>query len=225
MIKPPTAKLTLLALVATTSLSQAVVLVASQNLEIQRDNTVSSGFINVTNGNGISTTDRYAIYRFDSTTDFGATAGSATFTLTPGNGVVGPFSFSVFGVNDGIGADETFSEVGFVPNAGVVFDAAADLGFSLTNVTLLGTASGVTAGTNLSFSDASLSTFIQGDMNGTVTLLVVRNEEGGGTSNFLNRTTVANGTAPTLEVLAIPEPSSLALLGLGMIGFLARRRR
>jgi hypothetical protein len=205
----------------------ADIIVASHDLVIRRGPTKESS----TSGANLhakastnNSTDRVVLLRFDSA-NFGANTSAATFLLNANPDTVtqfqGTFNYRVWGVNDGDPQDEVFTEAGYNPgDANTVYDGSANL-IDTTQLTNLGDVNSISAGDNFNFSSAALTSFIQADTNGTVALLVERLSLGGN-STFYSR---ENQTAPPrLDITVVPEPTSLALLGLGSL-LVARRRR
>jgi len=74
-----------------------------------------------------------------------------------------------------------------------------------------------------SFSSAALTAFVNADSNGEVSFLITRGNMG--TSGNQARFQVKEvGLGPILDVTLVPEPSIFALLSLGGLAFLIRRR-
>jgi hypothetical protein len=91
-----------------------------------------------------------------------------------------------------------------------------------TNPTLLTTGNTVTFGSSVSF-----TSLVEASRGGTLSLLVKQATEGNPASReILRLRTVESATDPVLTITAIPEPSSIALLGgFAILGFTVARRR
>ena len=218
---------TALAVAATASpLGAATIITASQDHTIRRfDGTAGvENNLHVKQSNS-NATDRFVMLRFDSA-ELGSSITSATFLFSanPDSSVQfqNTYTFEVWGVSDGDPQDEKFVEgaANYDPNvAGGLFNNSTNL-LDGSQVTSLGTFV-ASAGTQVSLNTPALLTFLQADSNDTATLVVTRVTNIGGNSTFLDRT---SPSPPRLSVESIPEPSTLALFALGVLG-LARRRR
>lgn len=170
--------------------------------------------------------NRFVMIRFDSTL-FGALATSAEFQITVGPSsswtipAAGSNQFKLWGVNDGDLQDEAVVQASYDPDASVdnIFNAGnppvksaqlTDLGNFTANL-----------GDTVTINNAALLAFVQADTNDIVTLVITRNLNNSGNSVFADSTSI---TPPSLTVEAVPEPGSLALLGLGGLAMLRRRR-
>lgn len=95
------------------------------------------------------------------------------------------------------------------------------------DVAVAATASGQSI--SLNFSAASLAD-LANDTNGFLTIVAeYRGQNNAGYGGFtglgFESKDMAGGTAATLDIEVAPEPASTSLLGLGLIGFLLRRKR
>ena len=187
------------------------------------------GNIHVKDATGLNATDRFGLLRFDST-GFGVNVDSASFSITadPDTGTFwqGTYTYNVYGVIDGDGEDEDISEATYDPNGvGRLFENTASF-IDLSQVTSLGTLDNVSAGDTATLSNPALLTFLQGDTNDIVTLVLVRTSSGGsGNSVFLPSTTGNIAERPQLTFTVIPEPSTALLGGFGVVLLLRRRRK
>ena len=73
------------------------------------------------------------------------------------------------------------------------------------------------------FTSPALAAFINADTNGEVSFLITRGEPQSGSSNQARFQVKESGLSSVLDVVPVPEPSMLALLGLGAL-LLARKR-
>ena len=126
---------------------------------------------------------------------------------------------TVWGLNDGDAGelwDESIIWVDAPAN-----DTASGAGF-LSNATYLGEFGNITnaSGGTGDFSADALKDFLNADTDGVATFMC------GSPNGFTYLATKENGVmaGPTLTVEEIPEPTTLSLIGLGVLGLLRRRR-
>jgi hypothetical protein len=141
-------------------------------------------------------------------------------------------SWTVYGLNDSA-TDDLWSESGITYNnaPGMVAAALGTLSLDLTKLTSLGTlavpASAPAPGVTVTSAVATLNlnSFLAADTNKLVTLVIVAGSDANGTWYIANKENTSGLAAPTLllpNATAVPEPATLAILGLG--GILLRRR-
>lgn len=232
-----------------TTPAQAVVvnLIAHADVDLRSADLAPHGFdrtvMVIGNGGGDPATQRNfkGMVRFELPADF-ATATSATFELT--RAVARNFNagMNVSGLNDGPADNwlevngSNIGPVGSDPNlVGTTWNNApgnivtSTFEFSdsslLGTFTTLGTSNGGASGDTYSITGANLVNFLNLDSNGFVTLLLGRNNVSSQQEQWAaeNHTSLA---APTLilEYTPIPEPASLALMGLGGLVLVVRKR-
>jgi hypothetical protein len=198
----------------------APVIVASQDHTLRRGPSIESN-IHIKQSTNNST-DRVGMIRFDSA-DFGANVTDVAFLLTATtstNAYDGSYVFRVWGVNESSSYDELFVEGGYVPGTGNLSDGSDNL-IDESILTQLGDSATISVGETINLNTPELLAFVQGDTNGTVTLVVERLTLGNN-SVFLDRT---SGSPPRLDITVIPEPASLVMGLFGMTLIAVRRRR
>jgi len=147
----------------------------------------------------------------------------ATFELTPvdtglGDNPNGTATFEVLG-----SIDKVWDELTLVVGSGTNGDESL-----LNNSTSLGTFNmtdqGTTTPGTVNFSNSALTTFLDNNAGGNVTLIVQRTAWNGG--SYVHAFSSKEGlSSPNLSVTPVPEPSAAILAILGLIGLFAIRRR
>jgi len=83
-------------------------------------------------------------------------------------------------------------------------------------------------GLEVSYTGQDLADFLNADTNGLATFILVRTAGSNSAANFSVGTTErseASGLRPVLTAVSVPEPSSLAVLAIGGVSVLVRRRK
>ncbi len=189
-----------------------------------------------------STTRRKAYMKFDLTGQNADPAQAATFTVTydgssTDGGDTHPMQVYALktGFTPGTGILGThWSETAITWNkapgnstSGSTFTADFSSVGSSFNIDNSG-GNKTTAGTMFSVTLPTLSSFLQADNTVTIGIAATNNSNATPIFRYLSSetgtTTGQTGTAPRLSFEVIPEPASMALLGLGGLMFLSRRR-
>lgn len=168
--------------------------------------------------------DRWSIMRFsisDSTGPF--SAASLELEQVSGSGA----DFVLYGIPD-LGADEFFDQSTYTFNTSAYATTSSgssnDGGLDKTSLIELGTFT-TTGAQTISFSDPDLLNFVNADTNDMVALILYQSTQSKFVRAF-NSSEATSGQLPELNVTAVPEPGTYALLvGLAsMAGILLRRR-
>ena len=141
------------------------------------------------NGDKYDYLERFAIIRFDSK-DFGKNVTAAAFHISAKDTDThdARFSFRLYAVRDGDKYDEKFTEEKYDPkNEDSVYKNNRNM-LDARQVILLGHFR-TERGRNVTFTRPGLLKLIQGDTNGTVTLIVTRDTESPKNSTFYDRRT------------------------------------
>jgi len=172
-----------------------------------------------------------AYIRFELPADFG-TANSATFQMT--RAVAGTFGspHDVYGLNDG--ANDNWDELDGTGVGTTWNNAPGNVTTSPSGFTdslfagqffTASKSSGGANGDSISMTTADLVNFLNLDTNGFVTLMVGRLQQSSSFDQWASseHATLA-GPQLILDYTPIPEPASLALMGLGGLALVARKR-
>ncbi|MFN3165795.1 MAG: hypothetical protein ACE37H_01890 [Phycisphaeraceae bacterium] len=141
--------------------------------------------------------DRFSMIRFDSQ-DFGKEVRAVELVLQAKDAEThdGRFRFRVYAVRDGDEQDEAFTEKDYDPSAeGTLFDGSSNM-LDRKQVVVLGAFTSE-RGKEIRFSSNLLTSLVRADRNGTVTLVIARESDGGEDSVFHDR---ASETPPTLRL-------------------------
>jgi len=240
-----------IAIVLTLSTAQAVILTrttangsgadAYVRGSVTNSNFGSSGVITTRNSPGGGNNNYKSYFRFD-------LSGLGLETLDDNNITSATFKFTTLTARDNI-SFEVFAIVGGLPGdlaggwteSGINYANAPGNVESGTLATFftsspgdengnymisLGTISvfNSTVGGVVSFSSSALTDLIRNDANNLVTLALRRTDRGGNV-DLASKETLTGSLIPTLEIEAIPEPSTFALglAGVGALLFAARR--
>lgn len=153
-------------------------------------------------------------------------------------------TLSLWGLNDGTAGETLWDEttityntaVGLIPDGmdptaetAAAHDANDVRDLDIANLTLLVDEQPYgpqVLNAPYSFSSAALATFINADSNGELTFLITRGTLGtsGNQARFWQKE-ADGGIGAVLGVTLVPEPSALALFGLGGLAYAFRRRR
>ena len=177
--------------------------------------------------------------RFELPTDIDYVT-SATLTLSRDIAGAWNSTYDIYGLDDDVTAND-WEEINSARNPGDPYtmgltwnnapgnDTASETTFDPAESSMLGDFQvvgynyGGTAGDTYSISGASLLNFLNGDTDENVTFMISRHSgESTSLDIFGVRETEAAATL-TLEYVAVPEPATLALIGLG--GLFIRKKR
>ncbi|MDA3872852.1 MAG: DNRLRE domain-containing protein [Kiritimatiellae bacterium] len=181
----------------------------------------SSSVIVVANDGGSAISkgkDRNGIIEFDISTVTNLITGIELLLTSEG------FSrdYQLYGIPD-TATDESFDQDTLTFNT-FQYSTTSENG-SLDTDSLLDLGGFTTSSTSVNFSSAALLSFVQNDTNDTVSFVLYGLTQDGNDEEF---NSIESGSGiPQLNITTIPEPSSLALIGLTMIagvGLLRKRR-
>ena len=202
----------------------------------------SDGNIVIKNDTALSGHNREGYLKFDlsSITD-PITAVSLDLTYSGSAPAIGsaypqddPSNYYIFGLNDGVG--DNWNEGVVTWNNAPGNDIYSTNGVLGAETTLLGSFSlnfsSIIVGDVINFSSAGLLNIVQSDLNDLVTLIITRQEANWSNESFASKEYSGDMplSPPTLHVTTrdsgpIPEPTTLALMGLGLAGIGWKRRK
>lgn len=188
--------------------------------------------------NSTSGSDRIGLFGFDLTGQASViTNATLSLNYTSGGEETNSgrdYNFTVYGISDG-GTNELFDENTLTFSSFGYGSSTLHGSFDPTGLTSLGNFTTTGVGGTVNFSNASLLSFINADANDRVSFIIFRNSQRSNTFNstiFATKENANSALRPTLAlapnapvVAAVPEPTSLALLGLGGLALVATRRR
>ena len=178
--------------------------------------------------------NRKGYFRFD-LSGISGTIESATFHFTyaghDSGGSASLSSYNVFGLVDG-NAGEGWGESSITWNNAPGNDTGSGVGVLSSQAILLGTFTMniglLSPGDDVSFSSAALKDFLAADTNDLVTLIVTRQQQNLA-NEFIASKESTRFNPPALDVIVdgqpVPEPATGIVLGAGLIGLAAFRRR
>ena len=188
--------------------------------------------------------DRKTYLRFNLASITEPTITAAELLLeTPGAASGASITFNVFGLNDDVLEQAWVEGDGTLPGgdfglggitwgtapANIVIDGGGNVagnGVDPSETTSLGTFSfSGTQSQTVTFSNQALIDFLQTDTDGLVTLIITRETFSTNTTGTFASKENGSFDPPTLDVTAIPEPGSIGLFAMGMIGLIGYRWR
>lgn len=169
------------------------------------------------------TNARIGYVKFNLSSLTAADGDDATFTVTLASTTTTTYTLRAFALKSGA-ANYNWSESAITYENRPAYSELNTLHLlNSADVTAVGGApfleSGVASGTPVSFSFSGLSAFKQTD--DTVTFILLNSTQGNGEPS-LSISSSEGAAPPTLTV--VPEPGVVSLLGIGVVGLLARRR-
>jgi hypothetical protein len=201
---------------------------ANVRLEAVNGNYGTAAFVAIYGGGSSKTYKTYL--RFDLASQ---SLDAAAVTLQLTYQAYGTGNVSIYGLKDGTAGDAAPTSTGWKENAITWNNAPANdtgsiNGFTSDAIFLMSAyESGETAGTTDTFSSTALTDFINDDTNGLVTFLLSATSASD-SRRWDTKETITDAYTPhppALNITSVPEPGAAAIAGIGLAGWLLKRRR